>query len=112
MREMRKSNDPIFLYTLETTVQAVSHHFPSHSISFNLPDHNTLVCVEGLHVVVAVVPDSEDVGRQFAEFLALVLPDLVHGVNVKVFVWVHCHKDGTSECLKWQRTMRVGKYII
>ena len=90
----------ILFFYVRLKLLAVSHHLPSHSISFNLPDHNTLVCVEGLHVVVAVVPDSEDVGRQFAEFLALVLPDLVHGVNVKVFVWVHGHKDGTSECLK------------
>ena len=58
---------------------------------FGRPDDDALVEFKSLHVVVAAVPDGEDVGRQFADFLAFVQLDLLDSVNGEDLVGVDCY---------------------
>ena len=63
-------------------------------------DYDALVVLVAQHVVVGVVADGEDVGRQLADLLVAVLFDLLGCVDGEDLVGVHSDQDGSRVCLK------------
>ena len=64
------------------------------------PDDDALIAPSLQHVLEAIVPDRENVRRQFPNLLPFVHSNLLCGVDRNVLIGIHCQQNRAHICLE------------